>query len=475
MPAHYQTEQKKLVMAIDTENEKQAVKANTVPPEKMWPTDQHQIDSGVWPQYLAGAFPNYFEIPKYTPGDVHALTVPGATHPVMGQSPGTHWYHAHKHGSTALHILSGLAGAFIIEDNSPTGYDGALKGFYGKNFVQNVLVVQMFNPQQNLERGATVAIRQLVNGQLTPTISMNQNEVQLWRIINATVGGNQGTIKPAVFKSLTDAGFHIKQIAQDGVQFRWENFEDQPFLKAKDGVPGGLTIAAGNRVDLLVIAPAAATATPVATGTFFVNVTSTSVPALGFIDKAHYPVFPEFLENLAAPKTAPHPVRFGWSEGTLAGGRDAAGAPPHFLIDGKQFEQNGPIIDQCMELGSTQDWLLENYTTVPHPFHIHINPFQVREIYVPPAKADGTPTVYKPANPVWHDVINIPAGVIQTTGSPIVPGRVIIRHRFVDFVGTYVLHCHILAHEDRGMMQLVRVVLPEHYKMGCQTDIPMHH
>ena len=126
-----------------------------------------------------------------------------------------------------------------------------------------------------------------------------------------------------------------------------------------------------------------------------------------------------------------------------------------------------------MELGSTEDWVLENYTTVPHPFHIHINPFQVLEIDAP-APTTGTITPYIAKYPVWQDVVNIPAGV-QVTNGPFVPGKVHIRHRFVDFVGTYVLHCHILAHEDRGMMQLVRVVTPENYKKGCQSEIPMHH
>ena len=47
----------------------------------------------------------------------------------MGQSPGTMWYHAHKHGSTAIDVSNGMVGAFIIEDNSPQGYDGLHQGF----------------------------------------------------------------------------------------------------------------------------------------------------------------------------------------------------------------------------------------------------------------------------------------------------------------------------------------------------------
>jgi FtsP/CotA-like multicopper oxidase with cupredoxin domain len=112
-----------------------------------------------------------------------------------------------------------------------------------------------------------------------------------------------------------------------------------------------------------------------------------------------------------------------------------------------------------------------------HPFHIHINPFQVIRIESP--VKDKHATIYSAENPatdhpIWQDVINIPSGVINTDGT-LVPGKVRIRHRFVDFTGTYVLHCHILAHEYRGMMQLVRVVTPAEYKKGCQIAIPMHH
>jgi FtsP/CotA-like multicopper oxidase with cupredoxin domain len=83
------------------------------------------------------------------------------------------------------------------------------------------------------------------------------------------------------------------------------------------------------------------------------------------------------------------------------------------------------------------------------------------------------------AHPVWQDVVAIPPAKIVTdnTGKiiSVTPGRVTIRQTFVDFTGTYVLHCHILAHEDRGMMQLVRVVPSDLFPKACQNGIPAHH
>ena len=81
-------------------------------PEKMrlWPKNEAVINGGYWPQYYVGSYPISFPIPKYN-----------AAVNKMGQAPGTHWYHSHKHGSTSINLYNGLSGALIIEDNSPTG------------------------------------------------------------------------------------------------------------------------------------------------------------------------------------------------------------------------------------------------------------------------------------------------------------------------------------------------------------------
>jgi FtsP/CotA-like multicopper oxidase with cupredoxin domain len=123
-------------------------------------------------------------------------------------------------------------------------------------------------------------------------------------------------------------------------------------------------------------------------------------------------------------------------------------APPTHTINGKQFSGE---IDQYMKLGATEEWNLFNdsITGGPvHPFHIHVNPFQIVRwfdpaIMAPSLRASGVPM----RSPwVWWDNFAIP-----------VQGWVTMWTRFVDFTGTYVFHCHILGHEDRGMMQLVNV------------------
>ena len=492
LPAGYRTKQQALVTAKGGD---------------LWHYDHQQIDLGQWPQYIAGAYFNLFEIPDYKKGGKYKA----------GQSPGTHWYHAHKHGSTALHSLNGMAGAFIIEGE----YDDFFKTFYGKTKTygpefEKVLVFQLINPNQNLERQG-VNFGSIGPGVLTlngvsvykpagqpavaPVLNMRLGEVQLWRVLNATNGSifkgitgaaGPGVIFPDFFQT---AGFTFKQTAKDGVQFSPGNYKTQPFLNLlvpnQAGAPPGLFMASGNRADVLVQAPKtmpAVNPVPFTSngGTvLYVNVVDTPY-AMDIPPDGEWPAMPEFLNDLAQPTNYPHQVTFGWNaepgRPEAGGGRLTSNVglnlPPRYTIDNRQFEQNGPLVDQCMPLDGLQEWVLQNETTVTHPFHIHINPFQVTKIEVPVASADGnsfTYTTYTPKdNFWWSDVQNIPAGVALANGQ-FAPGKVTIRHQFVDFTGTYVLHCHILAHEDRGMMQLVRVVPTKRYPKDCQQAIPRHH
>ena len=103
--------------------------------------------------------------------------------------------------------------------------------------------------------------------------------------------------------------------------------------------------------------------------------------------------------------------------------------------------QSSRALKQTVALGSVEEWTIFNMNNIRHPFHIHINPFQV-------VKING-----QPVEPYWADTIALPPG-----GSPTEPTSVTFRTRFLDFKGTYVMHCHMLIHEDMGMMQMVEVV-----------------
>jgi hypothetical protein len=101
-------------------------------------------------------------------------------------------------------------------------------------------------------------------------------------------------------------------------------------------------------------------------------------------------------------------------------------------IDDKGFDHHR--IDRCALLGTAEEWVLRAESEA-HPFHIHVNPFEVR---------------YSDGRREWRDTI-----MVTKKNSPIV-----VRMRFQDFSGKTVLHCHNLDHEDRGMMQTVEIVDP---------------
>ena len=187
---------------------------------------------------------------------------------------------------------------------------------------------------------------------------------------------------------------------------------------------------------------------------------------------------------------------------------------PTHTIDGKLFDDE---IKQMMVLNSVEEWTVVNKAVgIAHPFHIHINPFQVVEVFDPnSAEAtdheDPDPCYADPTNPeTWdrdHCDTLAASGAVRLVGRPgntcgprrgvcssrgcsvfrtnllkvnigalvlevmlvrpkdnvqcsvtvEIPGYFKMRSRFVDFPGVFVQHCHILAHEDVGMMQLVEV------------------
>ncbi|MCA1853832.1 MAG: multicopper oxidase domain-containing protein, partial [Beggiatoa sp.] len=165
---------------------------------------------------------------------------------------------------------------------------------------------------------------------------------------------------------------------------------------------------------------------------------------------------------------------------------------PLHEINDKLFSNE--IISQTMGVDTVEEWTMVNKTVrIAHPFHIHINPFQVVEVFEPDseeAKEEGGPCYADPKKPetwkpcdkleppfVWWDVRAIPSARRAVTfdcdacpsGSGDacsfdaqkctvkIPGYFKMRSRFADFLGQFVQHCHILAHEDRGMMQLIQV------------------
>jgi FtsP/CotA-like multicopper oxidase with cupredoxin domain len=150
------------------------------------------------------------------------------------------------------------------------------------------------------------------------------------------------------------------------------------------------------------------------------------------LQEINMPPLPEYLRDIDPEPTKRQTVTFSMNP-------DAATAPgSKVFIDESLYDSD--FIHHRVSLSRPEVWEIRNTSTTPHPFHIHVNPFQVTKVM---DKALSQPWV-------WWDVFPLP---VKTVDVPV--GTVTVRHRFLEFTGKYVLHCHILGHEDRGMMQNV--------------------
>jgi FtsP/CotA-like multicopper oxidase with cupredoxin domain len=484
LPELWIEEQKKLLQAYDTDK-----------PNVLWPVNQQEINTGLWPQYYIGAFPYCFQLPHYP----FPAWPPSGSTLRMGQAPGTHWYYLHKHGSTTVDVESGLTGIFIIEGE----YDDVLNGFYGQEWTrtQPLFVINQLGVSPNLLLGSTGFSGGppfSVNGRLQPKLTMRPSEVQLWRIVNAS--GRSGAFFVG-FRTLAGkpADFTWKQLAQDGIQYADRNY------KSSQNQNPLFLMMPGNRVDLLVKAPPA---TPTGQAQLFNVIVKPTVarsnvespvalmtvevagpPMTG--NKAEFiptaPTFPPFLADITDAEVRNTPKR------TLTFNSQPSRHAHQHTINGEQFDDS---IAASVLLNTAEEWKIENTTNIEtgpskpidHPFHIRANPFQVVEVFDPNEMLSGTSTYkyifegnigpgqclldinnpegWRPCtntasfhNRIWWDVFPIPAAreVIVNNRAAIVPGYFKMRSRFVDYSGAYLLHSQILAHADRGMKMIVEV------------------
>jgi FtsP/CotA-like multicopper oxidase with cupredoxin domain len=352
-------------------------------------------------------------------------------------APGTYWYHPHKHGSVALQVVNGLVGALIVEEEP------------GHEIVRDARDVVWVIHELEGENAAAIYTQNpplpkfYINGASQPTLTMRPGELQRWRFINAT-----GT--PAGYGEITlldNAGqvqpLHL--VAVDGITF----YGKAPQRKLAWVIPPG------GRADFLVQLSQA--------GRYqVIKDTVRDVPAtfrqeLAFVEVAGVAMTaalparlpgasPGYLEPILQATEQPAKVRFRI-------GRRRPGArvpcdvnPNDFEINEKKYQPG--LIDHTVSLNAVEQWELTNSSSMLHPFHIHLNPFQV---------VDGPDHLIDPQAPdtpdnwIWRDTVGIPVG------TPEKPGKVRIRTRFLTYHGRYVLHCHFLDHEDLGMMQNVLV------------------
>jgi L-ascorbate oxidase len=164
--------------------------------------------------------------------------------------------------------------------------------------------------------------------------------------------------------------------------------------------------------------------------------------------------------------TSPGNLKFEVSNGLGLGT-----SPDGKLFEPKPYDPNR--IDRFLPLGGVDEWTLQS-RFVSHPFHIHVNPLQIVKILDPHGKDVSEPDAvddaggcedpqYRGLKGVWKDTLWVKS-LIGSAKCNTNPGTgiytLVVRTRYQRYIGEYVLHCHILDHEDQGMMQNVNIVLP---------------
>lgn len=344
-----------------------------------------------------------------------------ATHP-----SGTFWYHAHKHGATQAQVAAGLFGALIVRDRPGT------MPAYIEQAPERILIIT--------NDGVLLADPE-GGGTLDPTLTLRPGAVERWRVINAQASGIGGGNFAWLSTNVPD--LEMYQIAFDGL-----TLPKRVQIDASDnGEPweNPAALAPGNRMDLMVRVPKDARPQnfliDLAQGLSARFQSASIIHRIGVtVDIKGDPVTALWSDdpNLPAADLAPFSdQKLPQREVTFQGG---------FQIDNQQF--SGEVMHQ-VTLGSEEEWLIKNNTSAVHAFHIHVNPFLVTHI-------NGQELAIDDPRRRWQDTVALPFNQGDDG-----PGTIGFRTRFERFTGKFVLHCHVLRHEDRGMMQTVEVVAPE--------------
>jgi FtsP/CotA-like multicopper oxidase with cupredoxin domain len=387
----------------------------------------------------------FLDIP---PGEDHRLRIPLPTdHPA-----GMFWYHPHRHGGVTQQLRAGMAGLIIVRgdiDEVPEVAAAQEKIMVlqsielGDDFqlldpIPEPTKEQSFFPRTN--------VLYTVNGVLTPRLRMYPGEVQRWRILNAAEGK---------FMSLNLKSHEFHTLAWDGLTLPAPDTSDV------------LMLSSGNRVEVLVKAGAPGVYDLVLTPGSSQKPNIPGMPPSGSAGPADggmpMPGFPPLRGELDPRPILTIEVSGSGPEMGLPTALPAFDPPIlpiarrrhfsftvqrtpdneflNFGVDGKPYDMAAP--PYRVPLGTAEEWTLENafdpkLMEHAHVFHIHTNPFKI-------TKRNGQ--VLDP--PLWRDTYVLTKSAGDT---------ITFESNFVDFPGEFVEHCHVVAHEDLGMMSAIEVV-----------------
>ena len=347
------------------------------------------------------------DVPAEDDGGPHSPIEPGTTWVAdfnVIQPAATLWYHPHSHGSTAEHVFRGAAGMIIIDDDNPAA--AALPATYGVDDIPVIIQDRDFTDDGQLDfaidpggrgnRDGTLT----VNGTINPFVEVPTGPVRL-RLLNAS---------QARIYDLSVEGATMTKIASDG------GYLASPIALDR------LMLAPGDRSEIIVDVGVSSAA--LVDGTFGrvleLRPNESASTAGQLADKLV--TIDRISESEITVDRRFHMEKIGDGWG----------------INGVQMDMSR--INETVQLGDTERWTITADTGM-HVFHIHQTQFQIMTI-------NGEPP--PPEEAGWEDSVFVD------------PGReIVIASRFnthADNDTPYMYHCHVLDHEDLGMMGQFLVV-----------------
>jgi FtsP/CotA-like multicopper oxidase with cupredoxin domain len=371
------------------------------------------------------------------------------------EPPGLYWYHPHVHGLAEVAVLGGASGAIVVEGIQ--NVQPAVAGLPERIFVIRDQLLPVGDPPESAPGGPVPGWDLSVNyvpilypNYVPGNIQMKPGAKEFWRVSNSCAD----TILDleVVFNGVPQT---IQIVGMDGVP-----------TNSQDGTQPGMLVPAtdvllppASRVEFIVTGPAA-NVQSAALQTLFVQ-----TGPLGDNDPQR-PLF-TITPNPFAPEPSPVPPVNGSGGGqrfaglatapitahrTLYFSEDNAAAQFFITVQGQTptlFSPNNPPAIVTTQ-GSVEQWTIQNQSGENHEFHLHQTHFLLMArngIPVPPEQQQYLDMVQVPFNPNTDPTVNPPSVTV-----------------LVDFrgpdIGDFVYHCHILGHEDAGMMAIIRVLPP---------------
>jgi FtsP/CotA-like multicopper oxidase with cupredoxin domain len=392
------------------------------------------------------------------------------------EPPGLYWYHPHIHGFSKVPMLGGASGALIVE-----GIERAKRAAAG--LPERVFIIRdqdLVSPNAPPSKSEPVVPKFLMDrdGDATNTgtgfgkpakdlsinyvpvpypdyppavIQIRPAERQLWRVLNASALTYLNLA--VLFNGATQP---MELVAIDGAPMT----HDDP-LGQSTNPQTNLGVPPGARVEFIVTGPPEGQTGLLVTRTVDTGPGGENDPNRALAIIVSSPKAPEpasRLQSYPAPlpppvqtwlgNVAPTRVRRLYFSEKLEIPDDPTSAVEFYLtVDGKEpkvFDMSSGIVDIIAQQGTVEDWIIENRSRELHAFHIHQLHFLLLDYM--------GKTVHES---FLRDTVNVPYFNGRALSYPAI--RLRMDFRDLNTVGTFVYHCHLLEHEDKGMMGLIRV------------------